>query len=48
VRGRAHRMLGNYIKSAADLRKAQGYDFDPKTQDLLKEVEKFAKKNEQE
>jgi suppressor of tumorigenicity protein 13 len=46
VRGKAHRMLGNYVKAAADLRKGQSYDFDPTTAALLKEVEQFATKIE--
>ena len=46
VRGKAYRLLGEYVKAASDLRKAQGYDFDPSTQELLKEVEQFAFKIE--
>ena len=40
-------MLGNYVESAADLRKGQKYDFDPDTQSLLKEVDQYASRIEQ-
>ena len=46
VRGRAQRLLGNYVLAAIDLRKGLGMDFDPTTQTLLKEVEQFASKIE--
>ncbi len=46
VRGRAYRMLGQYLEAAKDLRDAQRYDYDPDTNTLLKEVEAFASKIE--
>ena len=46
VRGKAYRLLGEYVKAAADLRRGQSYDFDPASAELLKEVNAFASKIE--
>ena len=37
-RGRAHRLLGNFVKAAEDLRNACKIDFDEQADEWLKEV----------
>lgn len=46
-RGRAHRLLGNWIPAAADLRQACKLDFDEEADEWLREVQPNAKKIEQ-
>ncbi|TRY73595.1 hypothetical protein TCAL_03347 [Tigriopus californicus] len=45
-RGRAHRLLGNFLEAARDLRQACKIDFDEQTDEWLKEVTPNAKKLE--
>lgn len=45
-RGRAHRLLGNFVEAARDLRQACKIDFDEQTDEWLKEVTPNAKKLE--
>ncbi|XP_044727106.1 putative protein FAM10A4 [Chrysoperla carnea] len=46
-RGRAHRLLGDWEKAAADLRQACNIDFDEQTDEWLREVTPNARKLEQ-
>merc|ERR1711910_174267 len=46
-RGRAHRLLGNFIEAAKDLRLACRIDFDEVADEWLKEVTPNAKKIEE-
>merc|ERR1712020_312570 len=46
-RGRAHRLLGNFLESAKDLRLACKIDFDDQADEWLREVTPNAKKIEE-
>jgi suppressor of tumorigenicity protein 13 len=43
IRGHAYRLLGQYEKALKDLSEANRYDFDPKTDKLLKVVQEYVK-----